>query len=56
MSESSPLILPLVTDQTRAQSENIETIVARLRSGRLQIPDYQRDNDQWDQRKESLFY
>jgi len=56
VSESHPLIgLPLVTDQTRAQSENIETVVARLRSGRLQIPDYQRDNDQWDQRKESLF-
>ena len=56
VSESPPLIgLPLVTDQTRAQSENIETVVARLRSGRLQIPDYQRDNDQWDQRKESLF-
>ncbi len=29
--------------------------MARLRSRRLQIPDYQRDNDQWDQRKESLF-
>lgn len=56
MSESQPLIgLPLVSDQTRAQSENIETVVTRLRSGRLRIPDYQRDNDQWDQRKESLF-
>ncbi len=56
MGQSSSLIgLPLVTDQTRAQSENIETVVARLRNGRLTIPDYQRDNEQWDQRKESLF-
>ena len=47
--------LPLVTDQTRAQSENIETILNRLSNGRLIIPDYQRDAEQWDERKESLF-
>jgi hypothetical protein len=47
--------LPLVTDSTRAQSENVETVLARLRNGRLVIPDYQRDADQWDVRKESLF-
>lgn len=47
--------LPIVTDATRAQSENIETIVSRLKSGRIRIPDYQRDADQWDSRKESLF-
>ena len=47
--------LPMVTDPTRAQSENIETVVARLRSERVVIPDYQRDADQWDIRKESLF-
>jgi len=47
--------LPMVTDPTRAQSENIETVIARLRSERVIIPDYQRDADQWDLRKESLF-
>lgn len=47
--------LPLITESTRAQSENIETVVNRLRNGRLQIPDYQRDAEQWDNRKESLF-
>ncbi len=47
--------LPLVTDSTRAQSENIETILTRLHSNRLVIPDYQRDAEQWDERKESLF-
>ena len=47
--------LPLVTDRTRAQSENIETVVGRLRNERILIPDYQRDAEQWDERKESLF-
>ncbi len=47
--------LPMVTDPTRAQSENVETVLARLKSGRTIIPDYQRDADQWDIRKESLF-
>lgn len=47
--------LPLVTDSTRAQSENIETILTRLKNERLIIPDYQRDAEQWDERKESLF-
>ena len=47
--------LPLVTDKTRAQSENIETVVGRLRNERIVIPDYQRDAEQWDERKESLF-
>jgi hypothetical protein len=47
--------LPMVVDPTRAQSENVETVVSRLRSKRIVIPDYQRDADQWDERKESLF-
>jgi len=47
--------LPIITDSTRAQSENVETIVARLRNERLIIPEYQRDAEQWDTRKESLF-
>ena len=47
--------LPLVKDSTRAQSENVETVINRLRNERLIIPDYQRDAEQWDERKESLF-
>ena len=39
--------VPLVTDKTRAQSENIETVVGRLRNERIVIPDYQRDAEQW---------
>ena len=47
--------LPMVKDPTRAQSENAETVISRLKNGRIVIPDYQRDADQWDHRKESLF-
>ena len=47
--------LPFVTDPTRSQSENVETVVSRMASNRIVIPDYQRDADQWDLRKESLF-
>ena len=47
--------LPMVKDPTRAQSENIETVLTRLRSTRIVIPDYQRDAEQWDVRKESFF-
>ncbi|MEI2577652.1 DUF262 domain-containing protein [Scytonema sp. PRP1] len=47
--------LPLVKDATRSQSESIQTIVNRLENREVYIPDYQRDCDQWDDRKKSLF-
>lgn len=47
--------VPMVSQKTRAESTNIETIIGRLRNRRLVIPDYQRDAEQWDLRKESLF-
>lgn len=46
---------PLVSSQTRTESMGIETVVSRYKSGRVIIPDYQRDAEQWDHRKESLF-
>lgn len=55
MTDNTLAGLPLVTDSTRAQSENVETVVTRLRNKRLIIPPYQRDAEQWDIRKESLF-
>lgn len=48
-------IVPIVREATRAQSENVESVITRLNSGRIVIPDYQRDAEQWDHRKESLF-
>lgn len=46
---------PLVSSQTRTESMGIETVVSRYKGGRVIIPDYQRDAEQWDYRKESLF-
>jgi hypothetical protein len=46
---------PLVNETTKAQSESVETVLSRLKSGRVYIPDYQRDAEQWDSRKKSLF-
>ena len=48
-------IAPIVSDPTRTQSESVETIINRLKNDRIVIPDYQRDAEQWDHRKESLF-
>lgn len=55
MVELNEMSVPMVSQKTRAESTNIETIIGRLRNARLIIPDYQRDAEQWDLRKESLF-
>ena len=55
MTEDRLDIAPIVSDPTRTQSENVETIISRLKNKRIIIPDYQRDAEQWDLRKESLF-
>ena len=46
---------PLVKDKTKAQNESIKTIVGKLDDKEVYIPDYQRDSEQWDYRKQSLF-
>ena len=55
MVENGLEIAPIVREATRAQSESVETIINRLNNDRIVIPDYQRDAEQWDLRKESLF-
>ena len=55
MHEDRLEIGPIVSEFTRTQSENVETVINRLNNGRIIIPDYQRDAEQWDLRKESLF-
>lgn len=55
MLKEDSAISPIVREATRAQSESVETIINRLNNGRIVIPDYQRDAEQWDARKESLF-
>ncbi|WP_164673764.1 hypothetical protein [Aeromonas dhakensis] len=46
---------PLVDNQTRTEAMGIETVISRYENGRIVIPDYQRDAEQWNHRKESLF-
>ena len=48
-------IFPMVREPTRTQSESVETVILSLKRGDIIIPDYQRDAEQWDDRKESLF-
>lgn len=48
-------IAPIVREATRSQSEAVQSIIFRYDNGQLIIPDYQRDAEQWDLRKESLF-
>lgn len=48
-------IAPIVSEPTRTQSESVETIINSFNRGDIIIPDYQRDAEQWGDRKESLF-
>ena len=47
--------IPLVQDRTFPTGESVQTVLSRLVGGRWEIPNYQRDADQWDLRKKSLF-
>ncbi|MXV75255.1 DUF262 domain-containing protein [Candidatus Poribacteria bacterium] len=55
MTEESVEIAPIVSEPTRTQSESVETIINNFNRGDIIIPDYQRDAEQWGDRKESLF-
>jgi uncharacterized protein with ParB-like and HNH nuclease domain len=46
---------PIVSGQTTAQNEAVETVLKRLEEGELFVPPYQRDSDEWDHNKKSLF-
>jgi len=41
---------PLVTQQTIAQNEAVENVLARYDKEEIVIPRYQRDADQWERR------
>ena len=55
MREESLEIAPIVSEPTRTQSESVETIINSFNRGDIIIPNYQRDAEQWGDRKESLF-
>ncbi|MDY3560092.1 DUF262 domain-containing protein [Gemmata sp. JC673] len=46
---------PVVTQQTIAQNEAVENVLTRFARKEVIIPQYQRDADQWDDNKKSLF-
>ena len=46
---------PIITRQTTAQNEAVETVLTRLEEKEIFIPTYQRDSDEWDEVKKSLF-
>jgi len=52
---SYPEDQPVITSQTLAQNEAVENVMSRYRDKELFIPAYQRDADQWDKTKKSLF-
>lgn len=46
---------PIVGGQTTAQNEAVEQVLKRLEEGEIFVPSYQRDSDEWDDVKKSLF-
>ena len=46
---------PVISQQTVAQNEAVENVLSRFQHNELFIPAYQRDADQWDEGKKSLF-
>lgn len=47
--------IPVIAYQTVAQNEAVENVLTRFQQRELFIPHYQRDADQWDEIKKSLF-
>jgi hypothetical protein len=48
-------IKPLIPESSTSESTTVEVVLNDLRDGTLEIPDYQRDSDQWDETTKSLF-
>lgn len=53
MSET-PEIKPLIRESSTSESTNVKVVLEELEAGTVQIPDYQRDSDQWDATTKSL--
>lgn len=48
-------IKPLIAESSTSESTTVEVALNDFRDGMLEIPDYQRDSDQWDDTTKSLF-
>lgn len=53
--EQTIQIKPLIPESSTSESSTVEVVLNNLREGILEIPDYQRDSDQWDNTTKSLF-
>ncbi len=53
MAETSE-IKPLIPESSTSESTSVEVVMNDLRDGTVQIPDYQRDSDQWAEPTKSL--
>ena len=47
-------IKPLIRESSTSESTNVKVVLEELEAGTIQIPDYQRDSDQWDATTKSL--
>ena len=47
-------VKPLIPESSTSESTSVEVVLNDLRDGVVQIPDYQRDSDQWDEQTKSL--
>ena len=50
----TPEIKPLIRESSTSESTNVKVVLEELEAGTVQIPDYQRDSDQWDATTKSL--
>jgi hypothetical protein len=46
---------PIIGGQTTAQNEAVETVLKHLQEDGTLVPPHQRDPDEWDEDKKSLF-
>src|SRR5262245_64254687 len=47
-------VRPLITESSTSESTTVEVVMNDLRDDLVQIPDYQRDSDQWSETTKSL--
>lgn len=45
---------PLIPESSTSESTRVDSVLKDLEDGIIQIPDYQRDSDQWDEVTKSL--
>jgi Protein of unknown function DUF262 len=47
-------IKPIIAESSTSESTRVDGVLNDIKEGLLQIPDYQRDSDQWDEQTKSL--